>query len=181
MSAPLKSVFGRATFDQLFIRQRDGFSCAAASFATIARLYKLDPSKDLAFFKKALKVTFSGAQQSQIEKACGEHLPAVSEGANTYHGGIALASIRYKPDGISHAVVFLARKDDIVVYYDPLDHRIWRDQVDNMRRDGTWTANFPSIPGADFDFWVRRSEQNPFRIKEQEFWIKERRQALKAS
>src|SRR5438270_2268081 len=152
MAPTLRSVFGRKTVDQLFVRQRDNYSCTAASCATIARLYKVDAAKDLQFFKTALKIDFNGADAKQIENTCKEHLPVTKTGKNTYDGGTALGFIRHKPDGIPHAVVFLARRKDTVVYYDPLDDRIWRDQVGNMRRDGTWAANLPSIPGGDFDF-----------------------------
>jgi hypothetical protein len=175
VSPTLRSIFGHSTFNQLFVRQQDNFSCAAACYTTVARLYRLDPALDLKFFQKALRVTFNGAQLSRMKKVSAEYLPEISAGNNSYHGGIAVGCIRYKPDGLPHAVLFLGRRADTVVYYDPLDHRIWRDQVSNMRRANMWTANFPSIPTAGFDFWLSKSEPNPFPIRKQAFWIKERR------
>ena len=39
-----------------------------------------------------------------------------------------------KPLGDDHAVVFLGRKADTIVYYDPADHRVYHDKIANMRR-----------------------------------------------
>ena len=178
----LKDLFRKKSFDETFIRQPDDVSCAAASCATIARLYDLDPALNFRFFRKALKVDFDGAHDADIEKAARTYLPVEKAGRNTYRGGIALGAIIHKPDGDAHSVVFLARKDETLIYYDPHEHKIFSDHVRNMRRPlndegrtDTWTANCPAIPGADFDFWARLAEPNPYSLRRQVFWIREHR------
>ena len=186
MPIRLKSIFNARTFDRTFVRQRDDFSCAAACCATIARLYGLSRSKDLAFFRRELNVSMNGTPAEKIEKICREHLPAEKTGVNVYKGGVALGFIVHKPDGDDHVVVFLARRDKTLIYYDPVEHKIYRDTTDNMQRARntkdpckTWTANFPEIEGADFEFWSKRAEDNPYKLREQGFWLKDRGKDLK--
>lgn len=179
MARKLNSVFNPASFDKTFIRQLDDFSCTAAACATIARLYGLSADKDIGFFKKELRVGFDGAKHKHVKRVCKEHLPFVDKGKGTYRGGIAFGYIQHKPDGEDHAVIFLARKDDTLIYYDPFDHLIFKDSIANMRHNKKeadpckgWVANFPAIEGADFDFWEKHAVQNPFRLQDQAFWIK---------
>jgi hypothetical protein len=96
-------------------------------------------------------------------------------GNNVYHGGVALAFMRHKPEGDPHAVLYLARKRDTQIYYDPLDHNIYSDAVRNMAplkddSDKKWTANFPRIPGFTFNFLSSMAEPNPYPLRQQGFW-----------
>ena len=173
----LKDVFNPKCFSRTFIRQRDSFSCVAACCATIARLYGLPVSQDLEFFRSRLHTTPDGVSMAKLEKLCRTVLPVTSMGCNSYHGGVALGFIRHKPDGVDHAVVFLARNKDVLIYYDPYDHRVLRDTVGNMQRGSdrydsykTWTANFLPLAGADFEFWEAQAEDNPYKLREQAFW-----------
>lgn len=181
MKKRLVDTFNQKSFDRFFVRQRDDFSCVPASLATIARLQKLDRKLSYEFFRKTVgRARLRGCYPSEIRQACEKYLPDARTGFNAYRGGVALAYIRHKPDGEDHAVVFLARKSNEIVYYDPMDHKIYRDNVRNMRRSslkdgwGTWTASFPEQQGAGFAFWSKHAEPNPYPLEKQRFRILQR-------
>ncbi len=176
MPRTLLNTFNSKNLGPEFKRQHDYFSRAAAICATATKLYGLDESKNLKFFQKEFRLKLTGTNKKTLEKQCSLHLPVEKIGINIYHGGIAVAIIEHKPAGGDHAVLFLARKDNIQIYYDPLDHRIYSDHIRNMRRGsyGAWTANLPEIPRTGFDFWSQRAEANPFILRQQAFWLKER-------
>jgi len=179
MAIKLDILFNQKSFDRVFTRQPDEVSCTPACFATIARLYELPPDQDVSFFRGALKTRFEGTSELRIRQVAREYLPATKTGIDVYHGGIALASIRYKPSGDDHSVVFLAKKAREIIYYDPADHCIYHDDVLNMQRgsgdsrDNRWVANMKHVPGASFRFWKKLSVPNPYILRDQVFWLKE--------
>jgi len=178
MTAALETIFNQNAFDRIFIRQPDDVSCTAAALTTLARLYDLPDSYDLPFFRRALSTRFYGTYFKSIRGCILTHFPVKSSGA-VYSNGIAYGSIRHKPDGDNHSVVFLAKSSQTLIYYDPYDHRIYRDQTKNMQRStpfhphARWVANMPTIEGADFDFWNNHAADNPYKLRDQVFWLKE--------
>ena len=150
------------------VPQTDGCSCAAACMATIVRLYSLDPALDYAFFRHALGTTPEGVDHETIAAVARQYLPPAETRTDIYTGGIALGYMQHKTTGDDHVVVFLAQKDDAVIYYCPLDNKIYLDKWQDMRRaadvnDPTaeWTCCFENIQGADFSFWQKYAVSNP--------------------
>lgn len=179
MALKLETLFNQKAFDRVFIRQLDDVTCTPASLTTIARLYDLPRELDFAFFKGELKTGFNGTFQTELRPVARKFLPVTKSGIDVYDGGVALATIRHKPTGYNHSVVFLAKKGSEVVYYDPCDHKIYHDNIRNMQRGSQglaserWTANMPKISGASFSFWKKLSVPNPYPLKQQVFWLKE--------
>ena len=129
---------------------------------------------DLAFFQLAARSSLHGTYHKPFERALRAFLPVTSVRQDApYKGGMALGTVRSKPDGMTHMVVYVGRQDDTFLYYDPFWHRITRDQKNNMQRPDRWLATLPDIQGADFSFWNRHAENNQFPLRKQAFWLKE--------
>lgn len=184
----LASIFNSASFtqsdafDKVFIRQLDDVSCAPAVIATACRLYGIDTPPTLAALRQEMGTGRNGTSLDMVSATAEKYLPVTSRGRNRYAGGIAIGSIRHKTEGQLHCVLFLARTDNHYIYYDPMDHKIYRDHVRNMSRldrqsryDQSWNLhyiNLPSLAGADTDFWLKYATENPFKLKKQVFWQK---------
>lgn len=169
------------TFDRFFIRQQDDYSCGPACLATIARLHNLPAEKDYAFFRERIgPCPDMGTHPHDITDVCQAELPTRSFGEGVYHGGIALAYILHQPTHIDHYVVFLARQDDRIIYYDPWDHALYNDKIQNIKWRSTfdwpyiegdlkhWSVNFAVVEDLTFDFLADFAQPNPHRIRASE-------------
>lgn len=175
-------------FDAVFVRQPDDVSCAPAVMTTACRLYGIDPLPTFEQLRRDMGTGNNGTHLDKIIETAEKYLPVTSRGRNRYAGGTAIGSIRHKTEGALHCVLFLARTGDHYVYYDPMDHKIYRDHVRNMSRldrrsrsDQSWNLhyiNLPPLAGTDADFWLKYATDNPFKLKEQVFWQKAQKKKI---
>ncbi|TNE31181.1 MAG: hypothetical protein EP349_04340 [Alphaproteobacteria bacterium] len=149
--------------ENVFIYQRDDYSCGPACLATVSLI--LGKETDYDFFRQLLIPNpESGTRNSQLAAAAAAHLGAVSHGEDSYRGGIAIANIIHPPSRDGHYVVFLDKRDDKIIYYDPYDHEIHiclQDDIEWVSEEGhleKWSVNFPPQEDADFDFWKSLQE-----------------------
>ena len=169
----------KKTLKNFFIRQKDDYSCGPACLATIARLRGLDAGKNYAFFRELLGTSKAvGTHPLDIIDACKEHFTVLMEGEQVYHGGLALAYIVHQSPAVDHSavdhyVVFLALKNDKIMYYDPYDDKIFDDNINNLKWYSTenwsgikgglkqWSVNFRPVKGLTFDFLKQFAVSRP--------------------
>ena len=149
--------------ENVFIYQRDDYSCGPACLATVSLI--LGKETDYEFFRQLLIPNpESGTRNSQLAAAAAAHLGAVAQGENIYRGGLAIANIIHEPSEDGHYVVFLDKQDDEIAYYDPYDHEIHIRKQDDIRwvsESGhleKWSVNFPPLENADFALWKSLQE-----------------------
>ncbi len=144
-----------------FIFQQDDHSCGPACLATVARLYKADISLSYDFFRRLLNPSpTTGSDNLLMADIAKEHLPFIAAAENIYHGGIAVANILHPENGEGHYVVFLSKRNEDIIYYDPYDHEIhaeqekniqWLSETGHLKR---WSINFLQIPNATWQTWI---------------------------
>jgi len=148
-------------FPRHFTRQLDDYSCGPAALTTVARLF--DVEKDYLFFRNLMDpCPRIGSIPEKMAAGAKAHLPYTGHGENTYQGGIAIANIIHVSDvEEGHYVVFLDRRDDAFVYYDPYDHAVMQVARGDLRWISDddpplveWTINFAPLPGMAFDDWL---------------------------
>lgn len=153
---------GGIVFPSSFIRQLDDYSCGPACLATVARLFGVD--RDYGFFRDLMDPCPEiGSRPEKMAAGARAHLPYSGHGEGTYTGGVAIANIIHVSDvEEGHYVVFLERRGDDFVYYDPYDHDILRVGRADLRWESDddpplieWTINFRTLPGMDFNSWLR--------------------------
>jgi hypothetical protein len=146
-------------FDDLFVRQRDEYSCGVACLATVARLYGVVETD-----YDALRVLLNpcpdmGSCHLKMAEVSRDLLPFAGVGEDCYAGGIAVAYIFDEDE--DHYVVFLSQQGDEVIYYDPYEHRIFIKNraaingVATLRSLKNWVVNFQPLEGASFAEWKR--------------------------
>lgn len=148
-------------FQALFVWQQDEFSCGPACLATVAKIYGIG-NVDYQFFRNSLNpIPTVGSCNLKMVDVSRAHLPFESAGEDSYKQGIAVANIIDGGEG--HYVVFLARKGDKIIYYDPYEHDIvvttmekmkWISESGHLKR---WSINFLPQQDKNFDFWLRFS------------------------
>lgn len=152
----------------------DDFSCGPACLATIAHLSGVGAEYDYDYFRGLLAPRPRvGSHPHDMINAARETLPLIGAGDGVYKGGLALGYIVYEdntkiisPDEpeIDHYVVFLARKKDQVVYYDPYDNEVYSRSLSRMKWHSTyswpgisrqmehWAVTFETPKNLTFDF-----------------------------
>ena len=158
--------------ERIFTRQRDEISCGPACLATVAKLYaalglSLHDEKRLKTymdFRAAANPSEEvGTPEETVRALCERHLPYESAGARTYHGGVAIADIVQEGEG--HYVVFLCKKDDVILYYDPYENELVADKMAHIDwRSGfesaeQWSVNFKVFPDNSFERWLDMAAQ----------------------
>ena len=147
----------------LFVPQQDDYSCGAACLATVARLYQL-AAVDYDAFRVLLDPNpETGSSALKMAEVSRGYLPVESLGEDSYNGGVAIANIT---EDEGHYVVFLCRKGDRVIYYDPYEHEVLVKDIDqiNWMSDPSWTSktgyhlrrwsiNFAPLPDNSFERW----------------------------
>lgn len=154
--APFPSL--TASFNSLFVRQEDGFSCGVACLATIAKLYEI-PEVDYTLLRQLLapqpQEGISNKKMIDISKT---YLPFESAGENCYTGGIAIANIT---EDEGHFVLFLCRENDRVIYYDPYEHKLIESRLSDINwvseteRLKNWAINFQPVQDNSIAQWRR--------------------------
>lgn len=155
--------------DAFFQRQLDDHSCGPACMTTIGRIYGATDSYET--IRELLDPSpAAGTPQDRMAEVGGKLAPLETTGAHTYTDGVAIANIMQEGEG--HYVVFLAREDDQILYYEPYHHELVIDHVDNIVWDsGTWepgsarashwTANYAPLNDNSFEKWLRlAADQN---------------------
>ena len=157
--------------NDFFVPQRDDYSCGAACLATVARLYQMGTA-DYAAFRALLEPDpETGSCALKMAEISRGFLPVESIGEDSYTGGIAIANIT---EDEGHYVVFLCRKGDRVIYYDPYEHDVLVKDIDqiNWMSDPSWTSktgyhlkrwsiNFEPLPGNSFERWENLIKPKP--------------------
>ncbi|MBI1215533.1 MAG: hypothetical protein GC185_06920 [Alphaproteobacteria bacterium] len=153
---PLEGTVG----DSFFARQRDDYSCGPASLATVAKIFGVK-SASYDFCRAAAKPDpETGTPCEHMHALSKKFLPCVSEGRDTYEGGVAIANIVMDED---HYVVFLCREDDKLMYYDPFFHELVIDKMENvdwasLTEDRLrWSINFAPLEDNGFDKWLAKT------------------------
>lgn len=158
--------------EKIFTRQQDGISCGPACLATVAKLFKADEQNNLAdgaksysdFRSEAKPNDDFGTAQKTMTEICNNSLPVENSGAFSYNGGVAIANI---VQGEGHYVVFLCKKDDLVLYYEPYCHELVIDKLADIDwRSGfgwedNWSINFKNIPNNSFERWIDLAVNKP--------------------
>lgn len=145
--------------ENVFIYQRDDYSCGPACLATVSLIFGRET--DYEFFRQLLIPNpQSGTRNSQLAAAAAAHLGATAHGEGIYQGGLAIANIIHEPSNEGHYVVFLEKSAaGEIAYYDPYDHEIhikkqqdikWVSETGHLEN---WSVNFPPVEGMGFDDW----------------------------
>lgn len=143
----LKSAF-RQTFENALFRQRDDYSCGPAGLTTIAGLCDAGHGHSYDFFRRLLSPRPNiGSHPNAVVEAARKYLPVTGAGDSIYKGGLALGYIVYEenkasvPDEpqIDHYVVFLAQKNNSLIYYDPYDDKVFMRDLNKMQWHSTFT------------------------------------------
>lgn len=142
--------------DQIFLRQRDEFSCGPACLASAAAIYGAT-SADYDKFRAALNPNpVTGSDNFDMAAQAEKHLPFVSSGEDCYAGGIAVANI-IQEEG--HYVLFLCREGDRVIYYDPYHHEFVEDDIHAIEwisESGhlkNWCINLAPVENNSIERW----------------------------
>lgn len=163
----------RQSFRKSLIRQRDDYSCGPACLSTIAALHGIGSVKSYDFFRGILQPRPAiGSHPHAMIAAAMENLPCTGAGEGVYEDGLALGYIVYEKNKIlpsflekatDHYVVFLGKKENKIVYYDPYDDRIYNRGLNKLKWHSTftwpfidhtlrhWTVTFETPKGFDFD------------------------------
>jgi len=145
----------KPSFDDFFVPQQDDYSCGAACLATIARLYGI-AHVDYGLLRQQLDPNPETGTSHAKMIDVGRSFPCfASAGIDCYSGGIAIANI-FDEEG--HYVVFLCRKEDQVVYYDPYCHAIVTKNLSGIEwisDEGVprWALNFKPLADGSFERW----------------------------
>ncbi|MDF3024767.1 MAG: Peptidase family [Alphaproteobacteria bacterium] len=148
--------------DDFFQRQLDDHSCGPACMTTVGRIYGTAETYE----KIRALLTPSpatGTPQGRMAELGAALAPQETTGAHTYAGGVAIANIMQEGEG--HYVVFLARENDQVLYYEPYYHELVIDHIDNIvwdsgtwdpgsARESHWTANYAPLSDNSFEKWL---------------------------
>jgi hypothetical protein len=157
---PLKGTKG----DDFFVRQQDDYSCGPACLATVARIY--DTGLDYRQCRAAARPDPDvGTEQSRMNDLCERFFPTEGAGADAYGGEVAIARVMQGGEG--HYVVFLKGEGEHVLYYDPYEHELVIDRLDNIEwseGDGAfprWTINFTPLPENSIVSWLALAAPKP--------------------
>lgn len=134
--------------------QTDEYSCAVACVATVAAIL----SRTIA--EEDIRRTLAPSPETGVGHAdlvpyAQKHLGATDFGAGVYKDGPAIANILQ--DGHGHYVVFLDRRGDEILYYDPEHNALcvkkerdidWRAEQERVAK---WSINFEKPPGYNTD------------------------------
>jgi hypothetical protein len=146
-------------FDDLFVRQRDDYSCGVACLATVARLYGVAETDYDALHLLLKPSPDMGSCHLKMAEVSRALLPFAGAGEDCYAGGIAVAYIFDEDE--DHYVVFLSQKDGAVIYYDPYEHRLFiKNHADingvaTLRTLKNWVVNFQPLEGYSFAAWEK--------------------------
>ncbi len=154
---PIRIPLAGTAADDFFVRQQDDYSCGPACLATVAHIYGL--GGDYAFYRDAAqpdpKVGTPAPRMQDLSKGL---LSSYSKtGLDTYDGGVAIANII---QGEDHYVVFLKKEGDRAVYYDPYEHELVVDRMDNIpwiSEKGShdrWCIDFAPVAGNSIEKWI---------------------------
>ena len=154
---------GTAAAD-FFVRQRDDYSCGPACLATVAHIYGLDG--DYAFYRDAAQPDPKVGTPAPRMQQLSETLLASHDrtGCDDYDGGIAIANIIQDED---HYVVFLKKDGDRAIYYDPYEHQLVIDRMDNIAwrsekaTHDRWCISFAALPGNSMERWIDMATPRP--------------------
>lgn len=154
---PIRIPLAGTAADEFFVRQRDDYSCGPACLATVARIYRIEG--DYHFYRDAAQPDPKvGTPAARMEALSAELLPSFAKaGCGDYAGGIAIANII---QGEDHYVVFLKREGDRAIYYDPYEHELVIDRMDNipwLSEKGDhdrWCVDFAPLPDNSIERWV---------------------------
>lgn len=147
----------------MLIPQSSEYTCGPACAATVAAIYGVE--RDYAFFCNALEPDPDiGTPEGDLAAVCRKYLPCTDYGEESYRGGVSIAFIIHRPSGDEHYVVFLDRRGDDIVYYEPYDDDIVTKPISDIEwgaecgRLSNWSVNFTPIDGADFSTWEKLGE-----------------------
>ena len=154
---PIRMPLAGTVGDTFFQRQEDDYSCGPASMTTVANIYGVEATYD------AIRIALDPDPMigTTVEKmaALSEFLmPMTGAGERTYTGGVAIANMVQGGEG--HYVVFLCKQGDDVIYYDPYEHELVIDDINNIEwhsGDGVlrnWTVNFAPLEDNSFARWM---------------------------
>ena len=154
---PVRIPLAGTAADDFFVRQRDDYSCGPACLATVARIYALEG--DYTFYRDAAQPDPNVGTSAARMQHLSESLLASHDktGLDTYEGGIAIANIIQDED---HYVVFLKKDGDRAIYYDPYEHELVVDRMDNIAwlsekgDHDRWCIDFAPLHGNSIDRWV---------------------------
>jgi hypothetical protein len=154
---PIRIPLAGSAADGFFVRQKDDYSCGPACLATVARIYGIEG--DYAFYRDAAQPDPKvGTPETRMAALSEQLLPSFTKaGCDSYEGGIAIANIIQEED---HYVVFLKKEDDRAIYYDPWEHELVIDKMENiawLSQKGThdrWCIDFAPIADNSIERWV---------------------------
>ncbi len=135
-------------WQSLFVKQKNDYSSGPACAATVAAIMG-SPLEYDDFLFVAEPTREDGTTIKNMIQTC-EDLSPISEGTQTYHGGLAIAEILMQPGMTPHCVVFLAYdvKSGTVAYYCPFYYRIFREPL----KDICWISKAEQIPYWSINF-----------------------------
>ena len=155
---PIRLPLAGTPAEAIFHRQLDEYSCGPACLTSIARLYGL--AGDYDFYRAAAAPNSDVGTPAPHMQALGEKLFAGTyqkTGLDTYDGGIAIANIIQEED---HYVVFLKKEGERVIYYDPYEHELVIDKLDNVAwksekgSHDRWCMDFAPLPDNSIERWI---------------------------
>lgn len=149
--------------ESFFTFQRDDYSCGPASMTTVCNLLGVDVDYDTVRGILAPDPVV-GTAPDKMTGLAGRILPLGPAGDLTYEGGVAIANIVLEGEG--HYVVFLAKEQDDVLFYEPFYHELvlqdintieWSKGEDGEAPRNEWSASFTAEERSISD-WLKLAE-----------------------
>jgi len=140
-----------------FVWQKDDYSCGPACLTTVGRLYAVAAATYDTLRAILAPDTDVGSCNFRMAAVSRDFLPVISDGEDTYHGGVAVANIMQEGEG--HYVVFLCREEGNVIYYDPYHHELVIDRpealawISESKHLTRWSINYGPLAARGIAAW----------------------------